>query len=238
MAKALAIIVKIDDDPVMRYPGGKGKCFHQIINLMPPHHTYIEGFLGGGAVLRNKKPALRSIGLEIDPTVAKRWQQMDHIQVLQTDAISFLREYDFDGGELVYLDPPYVPSTRRQKRVYKHDMTQEHHLALLDTVQQLPCMVMISGYDNPIYEHHLNHWHKTQFSVNSHVGLREECVWHNFERPTILHDGSYVGQTFRERQTLKRRSERWRRRIEDMDPMERFELMNWMKATFGEARAT
>ena len=39
----------------MRYPGGKGKTYHQIINLLPPHKTYIETHLGGGAVvIRNR----------------------------------------------------------------------------------------------------------------------------------------------------------------------------------------
>ena len=38
----------------MQYPGGKNNCYQQIINLIPPHDTYIEAFLGSGAVLRHK----------------------------------------------------------------------------------------------------------------------------------------------------------------------------------------
>jgi len=53
----------------MKYPGGKGQTFQKSINLMPPHDVYIETHLGGGAVIRNKKPARRNIGLEIDPKV-------------------------------------------------------------------------------------------------------------------------------------------------------------------------
>ena len=36
----------------MRYPGGKGKCYQHIINLMPMHDTYIETHLGGGEPYR------------------------------------------------------------------------------------------------------------------------------------------------------------------------------------------
>ena len=51
----------------MEYPGGKGKTYQQFINLMPPHETYIETHLGGGSIIRNKRLAMRNIGIEIDP---------------------------------------------------------------------------------------------------------------------------------------------------------------------------
>jgi DNA adenine methylase len=237
--KGIAIIVIFDDDDVMRYPGGKGKCFHQIVNLMPPHHTYIEAYLGGGAVLRNKRPAGRTIGIEIDPQVVDQWRQEQRcaVEVVHADAVGYLRRYDFDGGELVYLDPPYVPATRLRKRVYRYDYTEEQHSELLATIKTIPCMVMISGYDNTMYDQHLAGWSKTRFQANSQSGLREECVWYNFARPTVLHDSTYVGQNFRERQSLKRKTERLHERIERMDPVERQELMTWMNAKFGGARA-
>lgn len=52
----------------MGYPGGKNGAgvFQRIINLMPPHDVYIEPFLGGGAVLRLKRPARLNIGLDLD----------------------------------------------------------------------------------------------------------------------------------------------------------------------------
>ncbi|MCY4289902.1 MAG: hypothetical protein OXC63_15115 [Aestuariivita sp.] len=33
---------------------------------MPPHDGYIECFLGGGAILKRKPAAMRSIGLDLD----------------------------------------------------------------------------------------------------------------------------------------------------------------------------
>ena len=53
------------------YPGGKGGVFQRLINLMPSHEVYIETHLGGGAIMRNKRPALRNIGIEIDPKVIR-----------------------------------------------------------------------------------------------------------------------------------------------------------------------
>lgn len=55
----------------MPYPGGKNGAgvFQTIINLMPPHQVYIEPFLGGGAILRLKRRAALSIGLDLDSAV-------------------------------------------------------------------------------------------------------------------------------------------------------------------------
>ena len=57
----------------MRYPGGKGKTYQHIINLMPSHDVYIETHLGSGAVMRHKKPAKKNIGIDADASVLASW---------------------------------------------------------------------------------------------------------------------------------------------------------------------
>src|SRR5689334_5396751 len=120
----------------MRYPGGKGKCFQRIINLMPPHRVYIETHLGGGSVMLNKRAAQVSIGIDIDACLIERWRAMTKppCEVVQADALDYLNDYQFRGDELVYADPPYVPSTRRRARVYTHDYKLNDHVRLLATL--------------------------------------------------------------------------------------------------------
>lgn len=222
----------------MRYPGGKGKCYQRLINLMPPHQTYIESHLGGGAVMRNKKAAQRNIGLDLDSKVIERWQsELPGIcELHQVDAVTFLENYSFEGQELVYVDPPYLPETRRRAKVYRCDYTEYDHVRLLRCLAGLPCKVILSGYECDLYNRHLIGWRKISFSVKTHLDMREETVWMNFESPSRLHDSRYMGETFRDRQTIQRRRSRLRSRIERLDPIERHELLRWMQEHFGNAQ--
>lgn len=51
----------------MTYPGGKNGSgvYQKIINLMPPHGRYFEPFLGGGAIMRLKRPAGLNVGYDL-----------------------------------------------------------------------------------------------------------------------------------------------------------------------------
>lgn len=225
------IIVTFDDDEGMRYPGGKGKCYQRLINLMPVHHTYIETHLGAGAVMRHKKPANRNIGIDIDPGVHLLWEAegiTSRCEMVQADASSYLESFAFSGSELVYADPPYLAQTRRRAKVYRYDYDQVAHERLLDVLRQLPCMVMISGYESTLYADLLKGWRNVRFMVKTHTGMREECVWMNFPAPTELHDSQYLGDTYRERQTIARRQARLRERINSLSSVERSDLARWM----------
>ncbi|WP_050846176.1 DNA adenine methylase [Aggregatibacter actinomycetemcomitans] len=215
----------------MTYPGGKGKCFQKIINLMPPHDVYIETHLGSGAVLRNKKPALKNIGIDLDFDVIQSWigYSPENHKFFNNDALAFLTKYLFTGKELVYCDPPYVLSTRRKQKIYKYEYTDEQHGELLDLLCKIPCMVMISGYENELYDEKLSLWRKEKFFSKTHNGVREECVWLNFPPADKLHDASFLGANFRERYTIKKRLNRLIQKFELMDPIERdyiLEILN------------
>lgn len=195
----------------MSYPGGKARCFQQLINLIPPHQTYIETHLGGGAVLRHKASAAANIAIDRDPEVIRRFEGCfgANYRFIAGRAEDFLDEYTFTGTEFVYLDPPYWPASRRSARApYRFDYSETDHRTLLEKIQTLPCAVMISGYRNTCYDKALHSWNRKSFLGMSRVGQREETVWLNYE-PELLHDVSYFGHTFRERQSIRRRRQRW-----------------------------
>ncbi len=53
----------------MSYLGSKAASgvYQKIIAEMPPHDTYIETHLGGGAVMLRKPLAMCNIGIDVDP---------------------------------------------------------------------------------------------------------------------------------------------------------------------------
>jgi DNA adenine methylase len=214
----------------MRYPGGKGKCFQHVINIFPPHRTYVETHLGGGAVLRYKAPAERSIGIDLDESVIAFWRKRfpSLATYMVANANSFLACQNFEKTDLVYCDPPYLPQTRARANVYRFDYTESDHIQLLTTLRRLPCLVVISGYPSDIYDELLRGWNSVLFPAKTQKGLRTESLWFNYSYPTQLHDGSYIGKTFRERQTVKRRLSRLQRRISGLPPIEKHELSKWL----------
>ena len=133
----------------MKYPGGKGKTYQHVINLMPPHRVYIETHVGGGAVLRHKLPAARSIAIDADDRVIAHWRAMalPGVQLVHGRAEDFLARHAFEGDELVYVDPPYHPETRRQPRIYRHEYGAADHEALLALLATLPCRVIVSPFE-------------------------------------------------------------------------------------------
>ncbi|CAI8942955.1 DNA adenine methylase [Pseudomonas sp. IT-P4] len=223
----------------MRYPGGKGKCYQRLINLMPPHQTYIETHLGAGAVMRNKKTAARNIGIDIDPSVHKLWSEFDgrgNVELVQDDAASYISGFAYEGDVLIYADPPYLTETRRRSKIYRFEYDFEMHEQLLSTLRDVPCKVMISGYDSTLYNDTLYGWRKVTFLAKTHADVREECVWMNYAAPEELHDSRYLGDTFRARQTIARRQARLQDRIHAMDPVERNDFVRWVAETYGHAQ--
>lgn len=209
----------------MAYPGGKGLSgvYQRLINLMPPHHTYIETHLGGGAIMRLKRPAPINIGIDLDPRVITRWGGIRWIQVHCADAVIFLRSYSFRGGELVYADPPYLHATRQSaRRLYKFEYSVQQHEVLLQTLKTLPCFVMVSGYDSPLYGASLSGWRTVCFETRRRSGGRAvETLWMNYGEPDQLHDYRFLGSDFRERERISRRCSRWVSRLKSLPQVER-----------------
>ena len=82
-----------------------GLC-QPIIALMPPHDTFIETHLGGGAIMQRKPPALRNIGIDLNERALERFHCDYPVEKVHGCAHRFLGEFPFTGRELVYSDPP------------------------------------------------------------------------------------------------------------------------------------
>ncbi len=150
-----------------------GLC-QAIIALMPPHDTYIETHLGGGAIMKRKPPALRSIGIDLNARALARFRCDYPVQMIHGCAHRFLREYDYQGRELVYCDPPYLHHTRSSERRYRFDYQEQDHLELLALLKGLPCKVILCGYPSALYDEQLGDWGQLEIQVMNQAGVRQE----------------------------------------------------------------
>ncbi len=208
------------------YPGGKGATWRQIVNQMPPHNRYFELFVGDGAVMRNKLPAFVNVGIDRDVravtavrdgircSIATNGDRRGQWLFCVGDALDFLGGAcdGFGHGDLIYLDPPYLMSTRRSQRpLYACEFGDEaDHLRLLTAVKKLRCRVLLSGYWSDLYANELAGWRAITFQAVTRAGtLATEWLWMNYSEPVRLHDYRYLGEDFRERERVKRKAKRW-----------------------------
>ncbi len=101
-----------------------------IVGLMRPHDTYIETHLGGGAIMKRKPPALRSIGIDLNARSIGTLCCDYEVELVHGCCHRFPADYPFEGSELVYSDPPYLMSTRKSQRRYRYRYSDADHEAL------------------------------------------------------------------------------------------------------------
>lgn len=109
--------------------------------------------------------------------VAERLKQV-HIEC--GEALDVIRRFD-TPETLFYVDPPYVASTRTistRFRGYRHEMTNEQHVQLAQLLHQLQGMIVLSGYDSPLYHSLYAGWKRVSKQARTlNAGLRTEYLW-------------------------------------------------------------
>lgn len=255
---------------LLRYPGSKQRIAPWIINHMPPHHSYLEPYAGGIAILLNKEPSrietindldddvinlfrvIQSKATreeliqlivytpyarmvydsafpdnpdELDPVeraknflirsgmghgfrlcekcgwkkdvygreaayAVRYWNRLPEViqnvalrlkmvQIEHKPAVELIKAFNHDNV-LIYADPPYILSTRSRKQ-YRHEMSDQDHVELLETLLQHAGPAMLSGYDNEIYNTYLSGWRKEQIPARAENSLpRTESLWMNY----------------------------------------------------------
>lgn len=253
---------------IIKYPGSKWSIAEWIINFFPEHHSYLEPFLGSGAVLFNKPRSNIETVNDLDGNVINlfEWikkdpEQLAHeiyytpyarqvyedafaaipedslgkavnfyirlnmghgfrtnggkvgwkndvqgrersyasqdwcnlpekimqaterlrgVQIENRPAVELIQRFNFKNV-LVYADPPYVLSTRYGKQ-YRYEMDNAGQNDLLDVLLAHKGPVLISGYDNELYNDRLRKWYREETTCYSQVcSKKREILWMNFE---------------------------------------------------------
>jgi len=177
--------------------------------------------------------------------VKAAWQTPDQsIRFYCCDSIHYIVNSIFTPDTLIYCDPPYPLSSRSSGKIYDHELSDSDHIQLLSSLKTKDCMIMISSYPNSLYNSSLKKWNHIDFNsvvrsgdvrrASDHgPGVRcvERC-WFNFDFPSILHDYSFIGSDFRERERIKRFIFRHISQLNNMPALERNALLHSIRSTF------
>lgn len=125
------------------------------------------------------------------PNPAKAWAEMPNIinqaaerlrgvQIENLPALEIIKRYD-TSDVFMYLDPPYLFGTRK-KYLYKYEMSDTEHEELLKTIISHQGRILISGYENEMYNDYLAGWVKVCKDTRAKGGLkRTEVLWMNYQ---------------------------------------------------------
>lgn len=229
--------------PYDTYPGGKSGAgvYQTIINHIPPLRVFMSLFAGNCGVFNNLRSPEWSVINDIDYHVINRWEATGlwvngNVRFTSKDAVEFLR-VDLRNSEytrllkhtFIYLDPPYLVSTRKGKKaLYNREfLSLEDHNRLLDEVLALPreIKVMISHYECDLYNERLKDWVKVSYKSQTRRGQVMDTIYMNYTLDGSLHDYSYIGQNFREREKFKRIKTNFFLKLDRMDNLLRNSML-------------
>lgn len=107
-------------------------------------------------------------------------ERLRGVQIENRLAVELIQKFNYPNV-LIYLDPPYVLSTRCRKQ-YRFEMDDKDHNDLLDVSLAHKGPLILSGYDNDLYNDRLKGWHREGTSCYSQACIKtREILWMNFE---------------------------------------------------------
>lgn len=124
----------------------------------------------------------------LDTYVARIYEAAERIAGVSLESLSALdliAKYGADPDVLLYVDPPYLGSTRcRSWDGYRHEMRAEgDHRDLADALHACKAAVVLSGYASPLYDRELYPgWDRHTIAAwtgQGDGGNRTEVLWSN-----------------------------------------------------------
>lgn len=132
------------------------------------------------------KHSRRSMGssnsrwLRLPESILNIAARLSVVQIECMDVLKLIDKYDYEDA-LFYIDPPYYPTTR-QKNMYTFEMDHDDHVNLLNKINNCQGSVILSGYDNDLYDKKLSHWDKDKYIIPCRSNVKTDGSLSN--RPT------------------------------------------------------
>jgi len=114
-------------------------------------------------------------------------QRLENVIIENLDFQIIFEKYD-TPNTLFYLDPPYFNIFN----LYSFDFSLDDHKRLISCIKNAKGKIILSGYDNELYQNELSSLNKLEFQrkiflTNSHQlpnhqrQIKTECIWTNFD---------------------------------------------------------
>ena len=109
-----------------------------------------DGCHGVRFVKRNKNYFLRCIS-DDGENLLRIANRLAGVQLENRDALDCIQVYD-SAETLIYFDPPYIQSTRTQKKQYRHETDDAFHEQAFAVLRACQGFVVVSGYQCELYQ--------------------------------------------------------------------------------------
>jgi len=140
-------------------------------------NLYHNGFKSGQ---QQSSPNPARAWSELPKTMLMASERLKGVQIENLPAVELIRRYNTEDV-FIYADPPYLHGTRKNY-LYKYEMEDADHVELLGTLINHPGKVLLSGYDNDLYNDILNGWRKVHKNTVAEGGMkRTETLWMNYD---------------------------------------------------------
>lgn len=107
--------------------------------------------------------------------------RLSGVAIESRDALEVIRDFGSEPTVCLYVDPPYLGSTRATN--YRVEMTADDaHVALADALNECKASVVLSGYDAPLYADLFDGWHRLDLQGATTLSGdtdRVEVLWSN-----------------------------------------------------------
>ena len=147
---------------------------------------YSSGWRHAGPVLgATCKQRVTGAWNKVPEQILEAAKRLKDAEIENTDALDLIKKYNREDC-LIYVDPPYLLSTRRQ-RYYNVEMeTDKQHIKLIEVLKEHSGPVILSGYDAELYNDLLSGWTRYEINAQSEQGKqRLEVIWSNVKDTQI-----------------------------------------------------